>query len=188
MGLARTSTSVVDAIRSSVHEFESGAEQADDVTILALRFLEPLHTSRAKPSLTLQLENQLEEIDRVNREVATYLEDLGLETKVRRQLSVVFDELLSNIISYAFEDDDKHLIDISVAVAGQRLVISISDDGIPFNAFSQEVPDTDLPLEDRTEGGLGIHIVHNLMDEINYQRAIGRNTVTLVKLLGGTPT
>ena len=123
----------------------------------------------------------------VNREVADYLEDLGLETKVRRQLNVVFDELLNNVISYAFDDDDKHLIDISVAMTDRRLVISISDDGIPFNAFGHDPPDTDLPLEDRTEGGLGIHIVRNLMDQINYQRAIGRNTVTLVKLLGETP-
>ena len=133
------------------------------------------------------MENQLEEIDRVNHEVAAYLEDLSIQVKVRRQLSVVFDELLNNIITYAFPDNDKHFIDISVAVTDQRLVISISDDGTPFNAFSQETPDTDLPLEDRPEGGLGIHIVRNLMDEINYQRAIGRNTITLVKLLRETP-
>ena len=59
---------------------------------------------------------------------------------------------------------------------------SLPETGPP--APGSESADTDLPLEDRTEGGLGVHIVRNLMDEINYQRAIGRNTVTLVKLLG----
>ena len=67
------------------------------------------------------------------------------------------------------------------------LVVNITDDGIPFNAFSQEEPDTAADLEDRAIGGLGIHLVRKLMDEVHYQRGIGRNVVTLVKQLEGTP-
>jgi anti-sigma regulatory factor (Ser/Thr protein kinase) len=66
---------------------------------------------------------------------------------------------------------------------GDRLTIVISDDGIPFNPVSSEAPDTDLALEHREEGGMGIHLVHKMMDKVSYQRRIDRNTITLLKKL-----
>ena len=65
--------------------------------------------------------------------------------------------------------------------AGQRLSISISDDGVPFNPFTREDPDTTLALEDRDIGGLGILLVKNVMDETIYQRRHNINIVTLIK-------
>ncbi|MHC4589893.1 MAG: ATP-binding protein, partial [Planctomycetota bacterium] len=63
----------------------------------------------------------------------------------------------------------------------QRLVIEVLDDGRPFNPFSQESPDTTLPLEARRVGGLGIHLVQRVMDEVSYERRIDKNLVKLVK-------
>jgi PAS domain S-box-containing protein len=173
----------VGSIADAVHRFEQGAEQADDTTTLVLRFLEPLQGTLVRPLLELKLKNEMAEIARASAEVSTYVEELEIGTKVRRQLSVVLDELLNNIISYAYPDEREHEIDLTVAKSGRRLVLTISDDGIPFNAFSAEAPDIDVLLEERTEGGLGIHLVRKLMDEVHYQRAIGRNIVTLVKVL-----
>ena len=58
---------------------------------------------------------------------------------------------------------------------------AIEDDGIPFNPFTQESPDTSLSLEDREIGGLGIHIVKSLMDSYEYIRIDNRNVLKLVK-------
>jgi anti-sigma regulatory factor (Ser/Thr protein kinase) len=59
--------------------------------------------------------------------------------------------------------------------------VAIEDDGIPFNPLEKETPDTDLPLEERKIGGLGIHLVRNLMDKVSYQRRVDKNRLTLVK-------
>ena len=96
---------------------------------------------------------------------------------------MVFDELLNNIISYAYQDDEEHEIEVRVEAAGERLVVSIADDGIPFNPFDAAKPDTGLALEERTLGGLGIHLVLKVMDKVAYQRRTNKNVLTLVKKL-----
>jgi PAS domain S-box-containing protein len=174
---------VVQQLGGKVREFEAGAEQADDTTILGLNFRGAFQENLAKRLLELRLKNELSEIGNANRQVSEFIEALGIESKFRRQLNIVLDELLNNVISYAYEDDEEHEIQVTVELTGPRLVVNITDDGIPFNAFSQEEPDTEADLEDRAVGGLGIHLVRNLMDEVNYQRGIGRNIVTLVKQL-----
>ena len=98
---------------------------------------------------------------------------------------MVFDELLNNVVSYAYQDDEAHDIEVRVEVAGDRLVVSIADDGIPFNPFDADTPDTGLALEDRTIGGLGIHLVLKVMDKVAYQRRTDKNVLTLVKKLNG---
>ncbi len=96
---------------------------------------------------------------------------------------MVFDELLNNVVSYAYQDDREHEIRVRVEVAGERLLVSIADDGIPFNPFDADTPDTGLALEDRTIGGLGIHLVLKVMDKVAYQRRTDKNVLTLVKKL-----
>ena len=66
-------------------------------------------------------------------------------------------------------------------LAGKRLTVTITDDGVPFNPLSKKAPDIDAPLEDREIGGLGIHLVRNLIDDVTYNRRIGKNVMTLVK-------
>ncbi|MHC4212705.1 MAG: PAS domain S-box protein [Planctomycetota bacterium] len=178
-----TAEDTVKRIANDVQEYEVGTQQADDTTLLALKFIGMLEKSTAKTILELQLKNDYSEIDRANQQVKEFVELLGVETRFRRQLNIVFDELLNNIVSYAYEDDEEHEILVTVEQAGQRLVINITDDGIPFNAFSEAEPDIEADVEERAIGGLGIHLVKNLMDEVYYQRGIGRNIVTLVKQL-----
>ncbi len=94
------------------------------------------------------------------------------------------DDLLNNIVSYAYKDEDIHHISVVVKLSSSRVSVSLSDDGIPFNPFGAEVPNTSTPLEGREEGGLGIHLVRSLMDEYDYERRAGQNIVTIAKRLG----
>ena len=102
---------------------------------------------------------------------------------VSLKINMVFDELLANVINYAYSDEKAHSIDIAISCTDGQLAIDITDDGAPFNPFTREDPDTTLSLEDRDIGGLGIHLVKNTMDETLYQRRNNRNTVTLIKNL-----
>ncbi len=100
-----------------------------------------------------------------------------------RQIDLIFDELLNNVISYAFLDQEEHAIELRVGLSGERLVVTIEDEGVPFNPFDMKKPDTSLPLEKRSIGGLGIHLVRNMMDEVSYSRRTDKNVVILVKHL-----
>jgi len=175
---------VVETTVSKVKQFEDGADQFDDITVMALQILKQPQAAEI-PLLDMTLKNQLTEIDRFKESFNQFSEENELPTAIRRELNMVFDELLNNVISYAYQDDKAHEIEMRVEVAGERLVVSIADDGIPFNPFDADKPDTALALEERTLGGLGIHLVLKVMDKVAYQRRTDKNVLTLVKKLAG---
>lgn len=105
----------------------------------------------------------------------------GMSPEVRAVIDIAFDEMLSNIIYYAYPDADTHAIEIDVDFDGQRVIAVIGDDGVPFNPFAQPAPNTDRPLAEREPGGCGIHLVRNMFDDVSYQRQLDRNIITLVK-------
>jgi anti-sigma regulatory factor (Ser/Thr protein kinase) len=80
-------------------------------------------------------------------------------------------------------DEGPHKIEVRMECTVHRLTATITDDGIPFNPLNMEQPDTDADIDNRIIGGLGIHLVRNLMDEVSYQRRIKNNILTLVKYL-----
>ena len=131
----------------------------------------------------LTLANRLDEIARLNEAFKEFAAEHAIPVATRRSGNVVFDELITNVINYAFDDDAEHRIEVRVEVNDHRLVITISDDGSPFNPFETDLPDTALPLDERDVGGLGVHLVRNMMDEVSYDRRTDRNVVTLVKYL-----
>ena len=98
------------------------------------------------------------------------------------------DELLNNIITFAYDDQREHDINVGLALCDNRLAITISDDGNPFNPFRQEAPDTEASLEDREIGGLGIYLVRTIMNKVAYHRQTGKNVVTLLIHLPDKPT
>jgi anti-sigma regulatory factor (Ser/Thr protein kinase) len=134
-------------------------------------------------SFDITVPNELSSIDTVNTRFNAFAEAAGLSDPIRRRINMVFDELLNNIISYGYEDDGDHEIVVRVSIDHRRLVIEILDDGRPFNPLTRETPDTTLPLEARQVGGLGIHLVQQVMDDVVYERRIDKNLLRLVKRL-----
>jgi sigma-B regulation protein RsbU (phosphoserine phosphatase) len=133
--------------------------------------------------LEMTMKNRLPEIAWANKRFNAFAEQCGIPKAVSQNMNLVFDELLNNVISYAYRDEDEHDIGIRVELSGNRLTVTIEDDGVQFNPFGTETPQTDLPLEEREIGGLGIHLVRNFMDNVSYQRRSDKNVVTLVKHL-----
>lgn len=165
-----------------VWKFQGKAEQADDVTVLSVVFAGRPETDEPD-RLELKISNRLEEIERVSQFVNAFSERHGLDDGTRRKLNLVFDELLNNTISYAYEDDGQHEIEMTMSISQDRLYVAITDDGIPFNPFDNRAPDTRLSIEDRPIGGLGIHLVRNVMDRVSYERRGSFNVVHLEKQL-----
>jgi sigma-B regulation protein RsbU (phosphoserine phosphatase) len=163
----------------SVKQFENGAPQADDITILTLKFNGIPEAMNFK-TLNITIKNDLEEIERVNDTFDEFAEENNVPLKIARKMNLVFDELLNNTISYAYEDENEHEIEIVIELSQERLVIIIMDDGIPFNPLEMETPDTELDIEEREIGGLGIHLVRNMMDEVDYKRQTNKNVFTAI--------
>ena len=118
------------------------------------------------------------EIAGVSAAFAKFAEQHALPASVRRSLQIALDELLTNTIDYGVVGQAI----VELEAAGDRVTLRLTDDGRPFDPFARAAPDTSLPLEERHIGGLGIHLVRSLMDEVSYQRREGRNVVVLTKL------
>ncbi len=100
------------------------------------------------------------------------------------KINMALDELLSNVVQHAFPDDEsEHRIEVRGDVISESLVLTITDDGIPFNPVTAEAPDTTLPLHERDLGGLGIHLVKSMFDEVAYHRKVDHNVITVKKKL-----
>lgn len=91
------------------------------------------------------------------------------------------EEIIVNIIRYAYPEQTDGYIDVGITDAGGELCISIRDGGRAFNPLENKLPDTSLALEDRDIGGLGIFLVRQMMDKVNYIHADGENRLLLIK-------
>ena len=101
--------------------------------------------------------------------------------EVRFHVDLTLEELVQNIVSYGFPDGRRGHIEVRIRQQAGALLITLEDDGIPFDPFAQAEPDLTLPLEERDIGGLGIHFTRTLMDACNYRRVDGHNRVELRK-------
>ena len=125
------------------------------------------------------------QVARVNAAFAEFADAHAVPVSVRRSMNVVLDELLTNTLSYAFPAGGRESgeVTVDVELGPDRLSVTLSDDGSPFDPFGTAAPDTAPSVEERRIGGLGIHLVRLMMDEFSYHRSADRNVVTLAKCL-----
>ncbi len=174
---------IIETVVKDVKGHIGKAEQSDDITVLAMNYNGEIEEG-AYDELVLQIKNDLEELAIVEKAFEEFSEKHQLPIEIQSKISVVLDEFLNNIVSYAYTDKLEHLIDVEIELSGNRLAIIISDDGIPFNPFGKESLEAlNTPIEKRKPGGLGIHFVKSIMDDYSYNRNINKNTVSLIKIL-----
>ena len=123
------------------------------------------------------------EVDRVHAAFAEFADANGLPLPVRRSLNVALDELLTNTTVHGFGGRAGGTVTVEVQLQADLISVTITDDGKRFDPFDVAAPDTALPLADRPVGGLGLHLVRGLLDEVSYERRSGRNVVILAKRL-----
>ena len=153
----------------------------------------PGNAGSVRPGLGLTITGKPGEIARANAALTAFAEANAVPPAVRRSLNVALDELLQNTLMHGFAGRQgagggAGGLTIAVELLPDRVTVTLTDDGQPFNPLAAATPDTARPLEDRPVGGLGIHLVRQLMDDVHYQRQGGRNVVVLVKRLTGGKT
>jgi len=108
----------------------------------------------------------------------------GLGASLVFELSLALDELVTNISTHGCHVGEPSSIYISLRCEGAELVAVVEDDGPAFDPCQVPPPDVSCPLEERCIGGLGIHLVRNLMDAMSYEREEGVNRLILRKKIG----
>jgi len=128
------------------------------------------------------LVNRISEIDRLHQEIKSAEVRLGLPEEVGLACVLALEEIVINIINYGYDDEAEHLIEIRLEVlSAGEIRLTVQDDGRSFNPLLSHEPDTNSPLEERPVGGLGIHIVKKMMDNVRYEHRGDRNILTLVR-------
>ena len=135
-GRVRSAADAVDRLVSAVEAFAGHAEQADDITILALQFRPSGHgPSRDRVSVeTVVIRNRPSDLDAIEALLDRLVERARLPADTMAEIRVVCDEVLANVIAHGFPDDGEHEIEVSVGMAGRRLVLRVSDDGSPVRS------------------------------------------------------
>jgi serine/threonine-protein kinase RsbW len=131
--------------------------------------------------LNLRIVNDLAELTRVAESVDEFCANQAIPAGCAFKLNIALEELLTNTISYGYAETGQHEIAIDIAREGETLIAEISDDARQYDPLQAPPPDLDSAIEDRRIGGLGVHLVKTMMDEVAYAYRDGRNHVTLRK-------
>jgi len=129
------------------------------------------------------LKNDFSEIERLNEAIMALGKRVDLSGEVLYDIRLTLEEVITNIISYAFDDDRERYINVRIEAANDVLIMEIEDDGIPFNPTEHYNVDMEKPFDEREIGGMGIHMVQRLMDGVEYTFTQGRNILKLRKNL-----
>jgi len=134
--------------------------------------------------LNLRIKSAFAEIPTANEAASRWLAARNVPPAADYLANLAIEELVTNCIKYGYDDAGEHVIEIELKLSANELVLTVTDDGHPFNPLELPEPDTSLPVEDRPIGGLGIHLLRKMSDRMDYERHAGENRVTIRKSLG----
>ncbi len=131
----------------------------------------------------LKLANELGELERIKSALDELCDDFNITPKIGLEINLALEEAFTNIVNYAFRDEEKHSIELLIVADFQKLVMTLVDDGIAYDPTQNKEPQLDLPVHDRPVGGLGVFLIKKLMDGVEYRREAGKNHLILTKHL-----
>ena len=129
----------------------------------------------------LLIHNDIRQIPQLGDFVETVAKEMHLDYNLSLTLNLALEEAVTNVIMYAYPQGTDGLVDIEAILRPGILTFVISDSGTPFDPTSK--PDVDITqgVEERPIGGLGIYLVRNIMDSVQYERSGGKNILTMTK-------
>ena len=170
---------LIAQMTEAVHEFVGDAEQSDDLTMMAIQYIK--QQSDVKMRKRIVLPNDTQEVPKLNAFVEEVCQTVGFDDMANMQIKVAVEEAVVNVMKYAYPPGMHGDVTIEAASNDVRLKFTIIDSGAPFDPTVQSEVDTTLAAKDRKIGGLGIHIMRQNMDSINYERIDNLNVLTLRK-------
>jgi sigma-B regulation protein RsbU (phosphoserine phosphatase) len=170
---------LISLMTEAVHQFVGDAEQSDDLTMMAIQYIKQQSDVQMRKSIVLS--NDTQEVPQLNAFVDEVCQTVGFDQSVTMQIKVAIEEAVVNVMKYAYPSGHRGDVTIEAASNDIRLKFTITDSGKPFDPTVQSEVDTSLSAKERKIGGLGIHIMRQNMDSINYERMDNLNVLTLRK-------
>ena len=170
--------SLIERMLQAVHDFAGDTAQSDDLAMLAIRYN---GASSNKPSWSITLPCDTSQTDRLAEWMEQVDKKAGLDDKSAMKLTVAVEEAVVNVISYAYPSGTEGYVKIDAVVDNEKITLTISDEGLPFDPTTVVPADTNLDANERPIGGLGIHMIRLYTDSMTYERLDNRNVLTLTK-------
>lgn len=174
-------TEIVAKMTDTIRHYMNGTPQSDDLTMMAIRYSPVEHNNVIHEELVL--DNDVRQVTELNNFVKRVTSQLNMESSLAKSLRLAVEEAVVNAMSYAYPANMVGQITVCAMSDGGTLRFVISDSGVAFDPTETQKADTSLSANDRPIGGLGILLVRELMDSINYERVNGKNVLTLIKRL-----
>jgi sigma-B regulation protein RsbU (phosphoserine phosphatase) len=197
---------LVQKLISDIETHVKENEPSDDITLMAIQrgddcgCNENVETQdcrgKARLTPTLAISNTLDELPKIAEFIEQIGEEMNLPMALVMNINLAVEEAVVNVINYGYEkgeddcgrtaaelqfESDKEKIELTASWSEEELVLSLSDNGIAFDPTLNKEPDITLSAEERPIGGLGIFLVKQIMDTVEYKRENGRNILTMSK-------
>ena len=135
--------------------------------------------------LALKVANDLAAIPELAARLEAFCASHAIPSRTVHRFTLALEEVLTNVIAYAFPGDGRREIDVRIAWRDGSLHATVSDDGVAFNPLTRPAPDLRAPVEQRQIGGLGIHLLRTLSETADYRRDGDRNVLTFSMRVAG---
>ena len=132
-------------------------------------------------AMRMLIRNDLSEMEPLRLAIQQFSDQNRLNADIIFALDLCMEELITNIIKYAYSDKNNHEIQVDLFLEGEMVVLEVRDDGNEFDPTKRPEPNLDLPLEERGIGGLGIHLIRHYVNVMEYKREGNQNITTLKK-------
>ena len=130
---------------------------------------------------SIKLPAMIEHLERLLGFVSEHAKDQGFTSDMLKKIELASEEALVNVFNYAYSDKHDGEVEVSCGLDdNNRFVIEIMDSGTPFNPLSLSEPNLTEDVSDRKIGGLGIHLIKKMMDEVEYRREGNNNILNLI--------
>jgi len=123
--------------------------------------------------------NRMEALADIAKEVFDWLAGMPLSSRAKYSTGLAIEEMVTNAIKYAYDDDQEHIISIHILIDLSHLKLVFEDDGHPFDPTQRPAPDIESIVESQQAGGLGIELVRRMSEKMTYERVGDRNRITL---------
>lgn len=162
-------------VKEDIDSFVGEAPQFDDITMVAFRY-----DGKAQKNEIIFDNVTIDDIRRATEFVEEVLDSVDCPSKVKIQLSIALDEIISNVVKYAYKNTEGSLC-LKTAVNKHSATITFEDNGCEYNPLLQSDPDITLSAEERKIGGLGLFMVRKTMTDMSYEYKDGKNILKIRK-------
>ncbi len=136
-------------------------------------------------SHSFRVEATSDRLPEANAGLDAWWSGAGLPTEARFAFELVLEEIFMNVVMHGSPPEGSPcVVEVRLERQGEQVAMEIADDGLPFDPLAMDDPDTSAPMDERRVGGLGVYLVREMMDSVQYRHSEGRNHLIVSKSVG----